>query len=152
MDWSRYADGFAAAFVPAAFVTPPLGRLYNGILTLTLPDGGHRTFRIKTQYPGSPMAGKRWIGILVGPVNTDDYQWWGVVDTDGIHPFKKVLGSQDEAGAFRRYADVLWRLAGGEKIDGYDVLESRHCLRCNRVLTDNFSIMDGRGPTCRGKS
>lgn len=145
IDWTTYAESFAA------FKTPPLGRLFNGIMTLTLPDGGHRTFRIKTQYADSWMPGKRTIGILVGPDNCTDYEMFGFVETEGIRIFKRILGTGDEASAYKRYADVLWRMAGGEAIPGYEVLESRHCLRCNRLLTDEESIMTGLGPTCRGR-
>ena len=47
-----------------------------------------------------------------------------------------------------RYADLLVSLAKGEEIDGHELLVSRHCLRCNRVLTTPESIESGVGPEC----
>jgi hypothetical protein len=153
--WSQYAPGMLASVGPIhAGKTPELGRLYNGIMTLTLPDGGHRTFKIATGYDGTIWAGKRVVSILVGPDNAGDgdYEKVAFLTADGIKPFKRIMGTQDHAGKIPKWLDVLWRMAGGEQIEGYTVHESRHCLRCNRRLTTPRAVLMGLGSECEKKT
>jgi hypothetical protein len=152
-DWGQHAESLMRRMGPPRppACLPPMGRLYNGIVTLTLPDGSHKTFQIKTGYDGTKWCGLRTIGLLVGPSNTEDYDIIATVTPDGITPLKRVTGV-DGAGKVMGYLDVLWRMAGGEVFDGYEVLESRHCIRCNRLLTTESSILRGIGEICEGKS
>lgn len=144
MDWSKY-------FPPITESAPiHIGRLFNGIFTLCLPDGSHRTFRIATQYPGSWMEGKRCMGLLVGPHNDipGDYEKFAFVDEFGIHVWKSLRGTQDKPSKHKEYADIIWRIASGETVEGYELLESRHCIKCNRTLTTPDAVMKGIGSTC----
>lgn len=147
IDWNRY---FGEPEPPASPFK--INRLYNGIYTLCLPDGSHRTFKISTQYPGSWAAGRRVLSLLVGPDNTADYEKCGFVNETGIEIWKRIRGTQDKPSAIEGYADLIWRLAGGETVAGCELLESRHCLICNRTLTDKESIELGIGPTCRERA
>lgn len=152
IDWKQYASGVATTGpIRAPKCPPPMGRIYNGFLTLTLPDGGHRTFQIKTGYDGTRWAGKRTFGLLVGPSNTTDYDIIATLDLDGFKMLKRVMGTGDAPAKLPQWLDVIWRMAGGEKAEGYDVLEARHCIRCNRLLTTETSILSGIGEICEGK-
>lgn len=117
----------------------------NGIFTLTLPDGGHRTFRIYTKRQTAKFApGQRIIAILVGPDNTNDYEDWGFVTDQGIKPWAARRSKK-----YEEYAAVLWEiLAGGGEVVGYELTACRKCLVCNRPLTTPESIEAGIGPEC----
>lgn len=118
--------------------------LHNGIYTLTFPCGTHRTIRIHTQR-GGVHAGKRLVSLLIGPVNTDDFEAFGeIIPAAAVVWVWKTFKNAAQA----RYADLLVSLAKGEEIDGHELLVSRHCLRCNRVLTTPESIESGVGPEC----
>lgn len=119
--------------------------LGNGYYTLTLPCGTHRTFRLYTQQRG-PMAGKRIIGLLIGPDNTADYEDFAFVFPGEILVWKR-FANQKQA----EYAALVWDLARGERIDGHDLTVSRRCLICNRVLTTPESYARGIGPVCEGR-
>lgn len=125
-----------------------IGALFNGIYTLVLPDGSHRTFRIATQYPDSWMPGKRIMGVLVGPDNTRDFEKFSFVDHTGIKIWKSLRGTGDRPSKYQQWADIIWRIANGETIEGYELLEARHCIKCNRLLTTESAILAGIGSTC----
>lgn len=123
--------------------------LANGYYTLTFPCGTHKTLRIHTQR-GGVHAGKRIISLLIGPVNTDDYEWFGEIipAASVVWVWKAFKGA-----AQARYAGLLVELAraaaeGGPGLDGHELLVSRHCLKCNRLLTTEDSIKAGVGPEC----
>lgn len=151
-DWGQYAEGMTRRMGPPRppAVLPPMGRLYNGILTLQLPDGGHRTFRIRSGYDGTKHCGRRVVGILIGPQNTTDYQECAYLEPDGFKMFTRVQGTADAPKRIEEFLGIIWTIAGGETVPGFDVMESRHCLRCNRLLTTSQSILTGLGEICEG--
>lgn len=123
--------------------------IHNGYYTLTMPCQSHRTFRLYTQQRGK-LAGKRLLGMLIGPDNTADYEDFAFLTQAqcGFVVWKR-FANQRQA----EYARLLWKFIGeGELIDGHEVSESRRCLKCNRTLTDDESIRLGIGPTCRGSN
>lgn len=118
----------------------------NGFFTLTLFDGGHKTFRIHTKRRTSKFApGKRVIGLLIGPDNTQDFSGFGFVDDAGIHVWR------GQSAKMREYAAVLWALLTGHTVNGYAVEVSKRCLVCGRVLTTPTSLASGIGETCLEK-
>lgn len=127
--------------------------LPNGYYTLTLPCGSHRTLRVHTEQHGA-FAGRRLVGLLIGPANTSDYEDFGFVEPGGIKPWKRFVNAK-QAG----YAGLLWDLMrpaaeGGGPVEGCSVLLSKRCLVCNRPLTTPESYERGIGPTCakRGRA
>lgn len=127
--------------------------VFNGVYTLTLPDGSHRTFQIKTKPDTSKFApGQRIISLLTGPDNTQDYEAFGFVDDCGVRVWKKKQGAPGKPSKFQEYVEIFWDLATGQEIEGCELLASLNCLRCNRPLTDPESLYVGWGPTCRKKT
>lgn len=125
---------------------PTPSAIPNGYFTLTLPDDSQRTFRVWTQGEKAAfLPGKRLIGMLIGPVNTDDYEMFGEVSTSGVKVWKRFVGSKQA-----RYAGIIATLVAGGTVEKCELLVSKRCLVCNRTLTDEESIRLGVGPTCRG--
>lgn len=128
--------------------------IFNGTYTMTSPNGGHRTFEIKTKPDDSKFApGKRVLALLAGPDNTEDYVGFAFVDDDGITVWRSKRGPANDRSNYEWYADMLWSLAtrGAESRwnkKGYELLVEGRCLRCNRKLTDPISIKTGIGPVC----
>lgn len=155
-DLSRFDDGFAvkgpgrpvAPAVAAATsaekgFTPPT--IWNGIYTLTFPDGSHKTWRIFTKAPTARFApGKRIIALLIGPDNTDDFESVAFLEPDGPRIWKRFKDTKVGINV-----GILCELATGMKHEGYELLVSRRCLCCNRPLTDPISLELGIGPFCR---
>ena len=121
----------------------PAKWLMNGFYTITFPDGSHRTFRIRTE-PGGKLKGKRTIALLIGPDNTDEYDSFAFIEDAGPSVWKRFQ-KQKQA----EHAAILWDLAKGEKLEGYELMISKRCLACNHRLTSPESINDGYGPTCK---
>jgi hypothetical protein len=135
--------GGALEITPAMYASLPCPWLSNGFYTLTFPDGSHRTYRVRLDREGI-HGGKRTLALLIGPDNTSDYECCAVVTNDGFALFKRFA-----RGKSQEHAQLLWRLAKGERIDGYELLVSRVCRVCNRPLTDSESIRLEIGPTCK---
>lgn len=122
----------------------PAQHIHNGYYTLTFPCGTHRTFRLFTQAKGK-FAGKRMMGMLIGPDNTNDYETFAFLTETGFAVWKRFT-NQKQA----EYASKLWKMLNGEILDDHELIESRRCLKCNRKLTDPESAKLGIGPSCRG--
>lgn len=134
-DWD---DAFAVPVIPKTSV------IANGYYTLKFPCGTHRTFRVFTKKATAKFSpGQRIIAMLIGPDNTNDYEQFGFVDDNGIKIWKRFIGKKQE-----EYARLIWMLATGCEAKGYELLVSKRCLRCNRVLTDPVSLERGIGPEC----
>lgn len=117
----------------------------NGFHTLKFPDGSHRTFRIHRQRNKAKFKpGKRLIGILIGPDNSEDYEEFGEVTEKGINVWK----SRQHNKKLMEYAALIWSIANGEKIEDYELMTDSRCLVCNRHLTDPLSLSRGIGPLC----
>jgi hypothetical protein len=134
----------AATRRPAKLDPAALGPAWlpNGLYTLTLPCGTHRTLRVYTQQEGI-FAGKRLLALLIGPDNTRDFEDTSFVFPSGIRVWKRFRGKKPD-----EYAALLWSLMSGEKIEGCSVQLSKRCIACNRELTTPGSLERGYGPTC----
>lgn len=119
--------------------------LPNGYMTISFPDGSHRTLRVRTQPASSKFApGKRIIGLLIGPDNTADYEDFCFLTERGPVMWKRFANTKNQ-----HYAELLWVL-NKEPLDGYELVMSKRCLVCNRPLTDAESVRVGICPICRG--
>ena len=139
------ADVSLAGITPELFASLPAPWLPAGFHTVTFPDGSHRTFRVRLDRIGI-YSGRRTLGLLIGPDNTDEYQTIGLVSSDRF-----ILWKANKGGKLEEHCSILWRLAKGEAIAGYELLTSKRCRICMRELTDPDSIRTELGPTCRKK-
>jgi len=121
-----------------------IGRLFNGIYTMTDTVTGERwTFKVTTAKRGG-LAGRRIIAMLTGPRNTDDYQGVGFVNDDGI-----VLWRRCQDSGIKLIVAAFWdRMVHDENADRFHVDEASTCICCNRLLTVPESIQTGIGPIC----
>ncbi len=138
--------GAALEITPELYSALPAPWLSNGFMTITFPSGEHRTYRVRLDREGI-HAGKRTLALLIGPDNTNDYQCVAVVADDGFKLFKAHA-----RGKSQEHAQLLWMLAKGDAIEGYELLVSKRCRICMRELTDAQSILTELGPTCRRKA
>lgn len=130
---------------PEAFAALPAPFLSNGFYTLTLPDGGHRTFRVRLERSGI-FAGKRTLSLLIGPDNTSDYETQATVGVNGFEFFKRFCGDRTVY-----YGEVIWHIARGGTRDGYTLLVSKRCRLCNRPLSTPEAIQKELGATCAAR-
>lgn len=121
----------------------PAKWLTNGFFTLTFPDESHKTFRIRTEQNGK-FKGRRTISLLIGPDNTSDYEPFSFVEEEGPKVWKRFQNQRQA-----QYAQIVWDIAQGEPIEGYELKISKRCLACNRPLTTKQSIELNYGPNCR---
>lgn len=120
---------------------------HNGCVTMVNPQtGNHRTIRIKTQDEDAKFApGRRIISLLTGSNNERDYTGFGFVNADGtIDVWRK---KQD--GVFPKLADMIVRHEFYAENHGIEYVVEGRCRICNRLLTDEQSIAEGIGPTCK---
>ena len=107
-------------------------------LTIQLPDGTHRTYKIVR----AKKTGKYWCHLLTAP---DTYTFFGGLDVST----GAVSGT---AFAHRLLSRVLQRVWTGDMEPvtqaGYNVYHSGCCGRCGRELTVPASILSGIGPEC----
>lgn len=141
-------DDFATAGQRKPVATLPQQWLANGTFTITFPCGTHKTLRIHTQQLGA-MAGKRIISLLIGPDNSHDYEGIGELTPSDVTPVWVWKRWKNQKPG--EYAQLLWLLLKGEELEGYELVRSSTCLRCNRPLTHPSSVADNLGPECRKK-
>ena len=131
---------------PDRFAALPAQWLANGFYTVTFPDGSHKTFRVRLEQHGVHRW-SRTLAVLIGPDNSTDYECHGLVTDTGFRLWKRFAG-----GKPAEHAAILWMLARGELLDGYDLQLSKRCLRCNRPLTTPESLERGIGPECEQRT
>lgn len=127
-------------------------RIDNGTYTVTNPAGARRTIRIRTKLPqhtrNPDFVGRRLVEILTGPDNTSDYVgigWLNEAPYARLAPFGK--SNPRHVATIQTILNLF-----GEPREGYEVLASTTCRRCNRVLTVPDSIKSGLGPECANRA
>jgi len=132
--------------------------IFNGTYTICHPTKGHRTVQIRTQDEDARFApGERVISLLTGPDNTRDYKGFGFVKNDGAVIIWKKNRGQGKPSKFEIYADIIRVKVGklesrfGLDYADLEVKEASTCMRCNRPLTNPWSIENGIGPVCLEK-
>ena len=130
-----------------------------GHATLTLTSeitGTHFTFKIsqKKNENGNPRP--MWfVGLLVGPDNTSDYSYLGMInmDNEGASTFRVTPGSKISPLALsaRGFAFFWKYIAADTMPKDMKVQHEGSCGRCGRKLTVPESIERGIGPECASK-
>ncbi len=106
-------------------------------LTIQLPDGTHRTYKIVR----AKKTGKYWCHLLIAP---DTYTFFGGLDVET----GAVTGTAFAHRLLSRVLQCIWRGDEAYKPHGYNVYHSGRCGRCGRELTVPASILSGIGPEC----
>lgn len=147
-----------AAAMATTKTTVILPDLYDGLFTVLSPNGGHRTFRVRTQPEDAAfMPGAQLVGILAGSDNT-----WGSSDYITLGDGKKLVSqgkpwnkfvNSDHGKSVAVFVALALNNQIGQKFAqmGYTLTESRKCFKCGKDLTDPASQELGIGPTCRKK-
>jgi hypothetical protein len=118
----------------------------NGIYTVVLEDGEHRTIRMVDDWREDAPAGGQVAQFLNGADNTSDYAGFAFVQGGRAFVWKRY-GHRSHT---RAALEILlkgrqeWEKAG----KAYAV-ESGNCYVCNRLLTTPESVELGIGPVCR---
>lgn len=124
-------------------------RTHNGRITLTNPQGDHRTLWVKTMPDDSSFApGQRMVAMLIKSDNDDwrSYRGFGF-----IREGKVVLWSKaKDSPIYVRLAALLNNLDEAASL-GYKIRLEGRCRICNRVLTVPESIDKGIGPDCAAR-
>lgn len=127
----------------------------NARVTFLNTDSGNRfTYQIqqaKPDHEGQEAPPLWFVRVLTGSDNTADYQYLGVLRTQGFQHGVKSKISVD-AQSCKVFSWVWPRLQRGTLPGFIQVWHEGRCGKCNRVLTDPLSISLGMGPTCRGES
>jgi hypothetical protein len=136
---------------PAEFAALPCPQIAAGFFTVVYPCGTHRTWRVRLEKHG-PRRATRSLSLLIGPDNTNDYLFVATLREAGLEfaaRFRRPNCDEDSRAA--KAANLWWRLAAGESVEGHELLVSERCRWCMRELTDPASVTTRLGPTCRKK-
>ena len=123
----------------------------NATVTVTsAKTGKHFTFRCRKPDPreGDRREPPVFVSTLVGPDNTADYKYFGLLrDGEFRHGGAKAKIA-DAAPSVKAWAWVwAWLRAGALPAD-CAIAHNGTCGRCGRVLTTPESIDAGFGPEC----
>lgn len=132
------AEAIAAIVAPIVFVP-------DGLYTVGLPNGTHRTLKIDTpQHSDNYTAGTRIVSFLSGSDNTADYTGFAFLTRDGFKVWRKFRQDTAICEALSILVTSGEHMAHGKAY----AMASGNCFICNRTLTDPISVYNGIGPTC----
>lgn len=126
----------------------------RAIFTVSSKTGEHYTYRVNKQVEESRTDRDRilyFVGLLIGPDNTSDYTYLGVLEDTGLRLTRASKLDSDSKPV--RVFDWALRVIKGEQIlpQGYMIEHAGRCGSCGRMLTDPESLRTGIGPVCREK-
>jgi hypothetical protein len=125
----------------------------GGYYTVVLGPKQHRTLRLSDWVDDKrkPGAQVRWLSLLVGPDNTQDYTTAALQRDDGSLMYMRDF---NEDGPLRQAVGVLLDPDGThtrEMAREAYAMASGRCANCNRQLTVPASLHRGLGPECAAK-
>jgi hypothetical protein len=104
--------------------------------------GTRFTFKVKAPEEGAI----RFVSVLNGPDNWENYQYIGFIAADG--QFVAGRKGHPDAPSFKAFHWVWHKLEAGRLPDSVEVWHEGRCGRCGRLLTVPESIASGFGPEC----
>lgn len=120
----------------------------NATLTLSSQKTGARyTYRVRA--PRENQDGKRFVSLLTGPQNTNDYTYLGMLTASG--EFKLTHASRMNETSLPVVAFGFFSrkvIVGGQLPAALEVHHEGSCGRCGRALTVPESVDRGIGPEC----
>lgn len=132
----------------------------NAILTVSSRSGARYTFKIaaphKRNQAPDPAEPARFVDLLTGPDNRQDYTYLGLIPNVAAPAFRLTRKSRlgVDAAPVRAAAFLCSRVLAHPEAPLPDGLEVRHegrCGKCGRALTVPESIDRGIGPECWAK-
>lgn len=124
----------------------------NATITLqSLKTGVHFTYKVrapKQNIDGTSADNIRFVSLLSGQDNDNDYFYLGLIGTDGNFRLTKNSRAGADAPAVKAFA-YFWSLR--DLPAQLVVRHEGHCGRCGRTLTVPESIDRGIGPECASK-
>jgi len=137
-----------------------LNTIANGKYTITNKNGNHTTIMIETcLVEKSFMYKKRYISVLIGNDNQNDYLAFGFVNDDKIVVWQKKLNQTITKNGktisqyYEKLAKMVFTMATNPNKNAYldmglTIQVSKNCCLCNLELTNPNSIELGIGPIC----
>ncbi len=124
-----------------------------GKATVTLRSratGGRFTYKLTTKPPRDGRGGPvTFVGLLVGPENTGDYQYLGHIFQDrGTYWHGRKSRIAPGAPGAKAFAWAWTQLSAGRMPAQLEVWHEGSCGRCGRKLTVPESVASGFGPEC----
>ncbi len=130
----------------------------NATFTLeSLKTGQHFTFKVQapseeTERGGHKrnLAGPRFVKLLIGPSNEDDYAYIGMLYETGFRTTKasKVKANSPSVMALDW---AIGNFVAGHMPSTLAIYHDGRCCVCGRKLTVPSSIASGIGPECASK-
>jgi len=123
----------------------------HAIFTASNPAGEYHTYKVTApadQHESRPIW---FISKLVGPNNTDDYAYLGILTHEGEVRWTGKSKFPKDSQAFRvaKWAiERTFREDTRPLADGYKISHVGRCGVCGRPLTTPESIESGIGPIC----
>jgi len=120
----------------------------KAVFTLVSEITGNRfTFRVRRSEDGQVY----FVDLLVGPQNTDDFEYVGHVKKGNLDRFQAYNASHGKIDTILGWFFERIHRAP-EELSQLEFWTSGNCSRCGRVLTVPESIAIGMGPTCLAKT
>lgn len=126
----------------------------KAIFTVANPDGERYTFRANKVAPKQPGgAALTFLGLLVGPDNTANYAYLGILAPNGAVKLTKASRYTEASKPVRVAAWAVQHVLAGKPLPpGYAIHHEGRCCRCGRLLTTPESVARGMGAECYGKA
>jgi hypothetical protein len=127
----------------------------NATVTLTRKSDGQRfTYKVTAPMKYTEKGGKvrdheaavRFVSVLTGQDNENDYQYLGNVFLDSMKYAHGRKSKLDWQAPSAKHFWAAWNYPGD-----YELHHEGKCGRCGRKLTVPESIESGYGPECQGK-
>jgi len=119
--------------------------------------GERRTFRVAAPKDAQPGDALRFVSLLAGPDNVNDYQYVGLVTRTGsgelVTRASRGKTPTQPLNAVGWLLAQLQRASRGEatRLEQVEFWHEGRCCRCGRRLTVPESIASGVGPECATK-
>lgn len=135
-------------------------RIADAADALTFVEAGHARFTLVSEKTGqrytyqvnkAKEGDAKFVSLLTGPSNTDDYNYLGLYDrTQGMRLTRKSRMTADSAPV-KAFSWTVRHLVAGKFPQGLEFWHEGRCCRCGRTLTVPESIENGIGPECAKK-
>lgn len=126
--------------------------IMGGNATITVVSkktGKYYTYKVKK--PNGRDTGRRFVGLLSGPDNEDDYTYLGLLENGAFRLTSKSKMTKDSIPV-RVFRYAVENICGSFKIpDDCEVWHEGSCAVCGRKLTVPESLERGIGPECAAK-